>query len=41
MTVTAGAGRRRVLPTLDGYRREWLGRDVLAGVSAGAVVVPR
>ncbi|PJJ65031.1 SulP family inorganic anion transporter [Compostimonas suwonensis] len=29
------------LPTLSGYRRNWLGPDILAGVSAGAVVVPQ
>lgn len=28
-------------PTLRGYRREWLGRDVVAGLSAGAVVIPQ
>ncbi|MBZ2199356.1 SulP family inorganic anion transporter [Occultella gossypii] len=30
-----------LLPTLAGYRRRWLGRDVVAGLSAGAVVVPQ
>lgn len=29
------------MPTLSGYRRAWLGRDLLAGLSAGAVVVPQ
>ncbi|KHK97242.1 sulfate transporter [Microbacterium mangrovi] len=28
-------------PTLQGYRRGWLWRDILAGLSAGAVVVPQ
>ena len=28
-------------PTLRGYRRAWLLRDVVAGLSAGAVVVPQ
>lgn len=29
-----------LLPTLRGYRRGWARRDVVAGLSAGAVVVP-
>src|SRR5688572_9743553 len=29
------------MPTLSGYRRAWLGRDLLAGLSAGAVVIPQ
>jgi MFS superfamily sulfate permease-like transporter len=28
-------------PTLRGYRSAWLGRDVLAGLTAGAVVIPQ
>jgi MFS superfamily sulfate permease-like transporter len=28
-------------PTLSGYRRSWLGRDIVAGLSAGAVVIPQ
>lgn len=40
-TAPATARRSWLLPTLAGYRREWLGRDILAGVSAGAVVVPQ
>jgi MFS superfamily sulfate permease-like transporter len=40
-TAPATARRSWLLPTLAGYRREWLGRDVLAGLSAGAVVVPQ
>lgn len=28
-------------PTLAGYRRSWLRRDLVAGVSAGAVVIPQ
>jgi MFS superfamily sulfate permease-like transporter len=30
-----------LVPTLHGYRRKWLWRDILAGLSAGAVVVPQ
>ncbi|MCT1364919.1 MULTISPECIES: SulP family inorganic anion transporter [unclassified Microbacterium] len=30
-----------LLSTLDGYQRQWIVRDVLAGLSAGAVVVPQ
>ena len=30
-----------LLPTLRGYRRGWARRDVVAGLSAGAVVVPQ
>nr|WP_167150265.1 SulP family inorganic anion transporter [Lysinibacter cavernae] len=30
-----------MLPTLRGYQRSWLGRDILAGLSAGAVVIPQ
>ncbi|MFF1877004.1 SulP family inorganic anion transporter [Leifsonia sp. NPDC058230] len=42
MTTTATGGRRSwLLPTLAGYQRSWLGRDILAGVSAGAVVIPQ
>ena len=32
---------RWLLPSLQGYRRAWLVRDVLAGLSAGAVVIPQ
>lgn len=35
------ARRRRVFPTLQGYQRGWLGPDILAGLSAGAVVIPQ
>ena len=28
-------------PTLRGYRRSWLGADLVAGLSAGAVVIPQ
>jgi sulfate permease, SulP family len=44
MTDTAPAGPTRrhwLLPTLAGYHRGWLGADVLAGLTAGAVVVPQ
>ena len=42
MTTTAPAPRpRRALPTLSGYRREWLVPDIVGGLSAGAVVVPQ
>lgn len=30
----------RLFPTLRGYRREWLGRDLVAGVTFGAVTMP-
>ncbi|AWB88171.1 SulP family inorganic anion transporter [Salinibacterium hongtaonis] len=30
-----------LFPTLAGYQRSWLGRDLLAGFSAGAVVIPQ
>ena len=30
----------RLFPTLHGYRRQWLGRDLLAGVTFGAVTMP-
>lgn len=30
-----------LLPSLVGYRREWLGADITAGVTAGAVVIPQ
>jgi MFS superfamily sulfate permease-like transporter len=41
-TATAGAPRRHwLLPTLSGYRRDRLGGDVLAGLTAGAVVIPQ
>lgn len=33
--------RTWLLPTLTGYHWSWLGRDVVAGISAGAVVVPQ
>ena len=33
--------QRAWFPTVAGYRREYLSRDVLAGLSAGAVVVPQ
>ncbi|KYJ99458.1 SulP family inorganic anion transporter [Microbacterium sp. CH1] len=38
----SAAGRPSwLLSTLDGYQRRWIVRDVLAGLSAGAVVVPQ
>lgn len=42
--MTAAEARTRpgwLVPTLRGYRRGWLWRDILAGLSAGAVVVPQ
>ncbi len=30
----------RLFPTLRGYRRRWLGRDLMAGVTFGAVTMP-
>ncbi|ANJ25661.1 SulP family inorganic anion transporter [Agromyces aureus] len=42
MSAGAATARRRILiPTLRGYRRSWLGPDILAGLSAGAVVIPQ
>ncbi|MFF2493911.1 SulP family inorganic anion transporter [Agromyces sp. NPDC058064] len=40
-TSTPAARRVRLFPTLAGYQRGWLGADILAGLSAGAVVVPQ
>ena len=38
----AHAGRVAwTFPTLRGYRRAWLGPDILAGAAAGAVVIPQ
>jgi sulfate permease, SulP family len=31
----------RLFPTLRGYQRSWVGPDVIAGLSAGAVVIPQ
>ena len=39
-TITPHHGRW-LLPTLAGYQRAWIGRDVLAGLTAGAVVIPQ
>ncbi|WP_349863457.1 SulP family inorganic anion transporter [Leifsonia sp. WHRI 6310E] len=42
MTTAPSTVRRPwLLPTLAGYQRGWLGRDIVAGISAGAVVVPQ
>ena len=46
MSGTATASTRRRMPSwlfpgISGYQRRWLGNDVLAGLSAGAVVVPQ
>jgi SulP family sulfate permease len=41
MPQTAVARGRWFFPTLAGYRPSLIGRDVLAGLSAGAVVVPQ
>ena len=30
----------RIFPTLRGYRRSWLSRDLIAGVSFGAITIP-
>ncbi|REJ04014.1 STAS domain-containing protein [Microbacterium bovistercoris] len=38
---TATGSRTWLAPTLHGYRRAWLGADIVAGLSAGAVVVPQ
>ena len=34
------ASEFRLFPTLRGYRRQWLGRDLVAGVTFGAVTMP-
>ncbi|WP_423059273.1 SulP family inorganic anion transporter [Brevibacterium linens] len=39
--LRASDGSRWLLPTLAGYRREWLSPDIVAGLTAGAVVVPQ
>lgn len=43
MTSTAAPATRRLrlFPTLAGYQRGWLGPDLIAGLSAGAVVIPQ
>ncbi|WP_022889392.1 SulP family inorganic anion transporter [Agromyces italicus] len=40
-TIAPVQRRRRFFPTLAGYRRGWLGADLIAGLSAGAVVIPQ
>lgn len=40
-TATPAVRRLRLFPTLAGYQRGWLGPDLLAGLSAGAVVIPQ
>ena len=43
-TNTAPAGLKKYIPVLGwlpGYRGEWLGLDVLAGITAAAVVIPQ
>ncbi|AMB60548.1 SulP family inorganic anion transporter [Microterricola viridarii] len=37
----APRSRDWLAPTLRGYRRRWIGPDVLAGLAAGAVVIPQ
>ncbi|MEV8251366.1 SulP family inorganic anion transporter [Microbacterium sp. NPDC076768] len=32
---------RWIFPTLADYRREWIRRDIVAGLSAGAIVIPQ
>ncbi|CCH76489.1 hypothetical protein BN12_130028 [Nostocoides japonicum T1-X7] len=39
MSVLPATGR--LAPTLRPYRRAWVGRDLLAGVAAGCVVIPQ
>ena len=43
--VTSPAVRRAprpwLFPTLAGYRRSWLGRDLLAGLATGVVIIPQ
>lgn len=38
--VTNWRDELRLFPTLRGYRRQWLGRDLVAGVTFGAVTLP-
>ncbi|NQX33656.1 SulP family inorganic anion transporter [Herbiconiux sp. VKM Ac-2851] len=40
-TGPAPRGPAWFAPTLRGYRRAWLGRDLLAGLTAGAVIIPQ
>jgi MFS superfamily sulfate permease-like transporter len=40
-TGSAPRGPAWFAPTLRGYHRAWLGRDLLAGLTAGAVVIPQ
>lgn len=39
--MTSGSRARWLLPTAAGYRRAWVVSDIVAGLSAGAVVVPQ
>ena len=39
--TTASTGTAWLFPTLHGYQRAWFGPDVVAGLSAGAVVIPQ
>ncbi|KQZ11115.1 sulfate transporter [Agromyces sp. Root1464] len=39
--TSAARGRAWFFPTLRHYQRGWLGPDLLAGLSAGAVVIPQ
>ncbi|GAA1495039.1 SulP family inorganic anion transporter [Paeniglutamicibacter kerguelensis] len=41
MNSTTGGRRGWLPPTLAGYQHRWLRSDILAGVSAGAVVIPQ
>ena len=40
MVGNAWLSEFRLFPTLRGYRRQWLGRDLVAGVTVGAVTMP-
>lgn len=40
MVGNAWLSEFRLFPTLRGYRRQWLGRDLVAGVTFGAVTMP-
>ena len=33
--------RSWLFPTLSGYRRTWLAKDLVAGLATGAVIIPQ
>jgi SulP family sulfate permease len=38
--LTQGASSRLFFPSFQGYHRRWIARDVLAGVTVGAIAIP-